>query len=281
MQRLLKAIDELRDFAKHPALKAAIDELAPILIEANRNNLEALINVGCIDENERNICDMRHGEGYDIVTGTYKTKNGDEYTEGARAAKIEELEIQIEELEGKLDGLRGAAKDSVEEKLEKVREEKDELDSADFEYDECMWNTVWRYNDSDPDHEIAKRLGLGVLHTNDDDNEWLFLTGCGMNLSPLIVAYKALVYGSVAEDDVRQFREPKYFKYVVGDAVFKEVCQKLGIESTIEDAQTKADKRMDDFNNSLDAITKARGEGKLDSTIAGFAAMAAFAKSEA
>ncbi len=155
-----------------------------------------------------------------------------------------------------------------------------ERGKIDTEFEEVYWNTVWFYRNIDKD--VATRLGLGVGtvtesdHTREDD-EFLFLQGCGMNLEPLLVAYEALVYGYCSPEHVRQFREPDYFKHVVGEDVFKEVCQTLGISECMETAEAESKQRMADFDASIKRLTQARKEG-VDETLIQIGALAAYAQ---
>lgn len=103
-----------------------------------------------------------------------------------------------------------------------------------------MWNTVWNFNNDACDEELAKRCGLAVVMM--DDQTYLGLRGCGMDLSPQIVAYLALRYGCVEESDVNHFSSRsgrEYFEHVVGKDLAQEVYNNLGIAEAVRKENEK------------------------------------------
>jgi len=136
------------------------------------------------------------------------------------------------------------AEDLVTEKIDEILYELEEYGVV--EPDEIMWNTVWRFNDSEVDTDIAKKCGLAVIqfHNNEHENKtFLALTGAGMDLSPQLVAYKALKFGYVDESDIHKFirkLDREYFEHVVGRSVALEVYRALGIYDAVMKEEEKA-----------------------------------------
>lgn len=74
------------------------------------------------------------------------------------------------------------------------------------------------------DKEIAKKCGLVAFTYK--DIELLGLGGCGMDLSPKLDAYQALVDGTIDKYSTL-FSQYDYFKDVVGQSVTEEVKQAI------------------------------------------------------
>lgn len=110
-------------------------------------------------------------------------------------------------------------------------EEASKFDDFEYDYDEIYWNTVYNYNGR-VDVAIAQRLGLGVLQMNESEDEYMFLQGCGMDLSPKFVAYQVLAHGGVMREYTDKLRPSnwEYFEYVVGRDVFRDVFKKMELE---------------------------------------------------
>lgn len=110
-----------------------------------------------------------------------------------------------------------------------------------IEPDKIMWNTVWNFNKLDIDIDLAKKCKLAVVKFTRGQfkgMKFLALTGCDMDLSPLLIAYKALKFGYITEQDVYAFgtkQERDYFKHVVGLEVAREVYRALGIEKFFDE----------------------------------------------
>ena len=255
MGQLKDKIYDLKRFTKSEEVKKAIDEIGALLLEENQFNLEANIETGDIDSNEINIGEMTWGDDYEVTSGSYVV-DGEEYTEDERQDGIDELEEEFQNLEDKKSRLHGRAYELVDDKQRRVNDELEEFEDAEFEYDEIMWNTVWNYGGY-IDHEIARRLGFGILEMR-DGTEYMFLQGCGMDLSPMHVAYQALKFGYIDSGYVRKFRDVNYFKYVVGEEVFKEVCEVLGITHCIETAIEDQKQRMKEFDEKIEHLKKLR-----------------------
>lgn len=114
-------------------------------------------------------------------------------------------------------------------------EEEDSLETEETEEEnECYWNTVWRYNGT-VNEDVARKVGFCLVDF-DDGETYFGLQGCGMDLSPLFVAYQALAYGFVQEEYVSKFHTLglEYMAYVMGRELFNEVMGKLGLSQFIE-----------------------------------------------
>ena len=255
MGQLKDKIYDLKHFTKSEEVKNAIDEVGALLLEENQFTLEANIETGNIEANEINIGEMTWGEDYEVISGSYVV-DGEEYTEDERQDRIDELEEEFQNLEDKKLRLHGRAYELVDDKQTRMNDELQEFEDAEFEYDEIMWNTVWNYGGY-IDHEIARRLGFGILEMR-DGTEYIFLQGCGMDLSPMHVAYQALRFGYIDSGYVGKFRDVNYFKYVVGKEIFKEVCETLGIAHCIETAIEDQKQRMKEFDEKIEHLKKLR-----------------------
>lgn len=284
MNQLDSALYDVRHYIKNEELAAAFDGMATLIREANQFNIEAMCAVGDVEENELDIGELGYDD-YEIVTGTYVDADGVEYT-------YEELDERKERVQGIIDDLEYRISEnqfagSREPRLEKMKEYLQQLEDAEYEEDEIYWNTVWNYRGS-VDTDLAQRLGFGVIKLNHDipgtryyeGDEFMFLQGCGMDLSPEHVAYQALEFGYVEPGYVSKFRQPDYFTHVVGQEIFNEVCKELGITECVQTAQEEAERRMAEFNERIDAISEARQNGELDPLLAGLAAISAYAKSQ-
>ena len=115
----------------------------------------------------------------------------------------------------------------------------DELNAANDEEMENLpyWTIYWEpCGTFDPD--VAIRCGLTPFefHSDHRDYSLLALGACGMDLSPMLDAYQALVGGSV--DPSSKFChhalvDHDYARGLVGEEVFNEVMQRIAISPTI------------------------------------------------
>lgn len=81
------------------------------------------------------------------------------------------------------------------------------------------------------DEAVAWRVGLTPFTF--EDEHYLALGGCGMDLSPKLDAYQALTTDTIPPSS--QFiRQPDYAQNVVGERVFKEVMEKIQGDVRIE-----------------------------------------------
>lgn len=93
-------------------------------------------------------------------------------------------------------------------------------------YEALAYWTVY-FSPSYADADVANRIGLVPFNFNNDF--YLALGGCGMDLSPKLDAYVALVYNRIPKDS-RFFDDNDYFKYVVGETIYNEIKEKCKLE---------------------------------------------------
>jgi hypothetical protein len=77
------------------------------------------------------------------------------------------------------------------------------------------------------DVDIATQVGLTPFEY--DGTFYLALGGCGMDLSPKLDAYVALVYGRIPKDSLF-FSDRSYFEYVVGKHAYDSIIKKCKLE---------------------------------------------------
>lgn len=150
---------------------------------------------------------------------------------------VEALSKRIRGLKAKITRLRkqeGREAD-VEELESELKGWDDALDEP--SYDEIYWNYVWRPRD-ELDEDLARSLGFGILHVTRDfpgcraNDAYMGLQGCGMDLTPMLVAYCALKYRLVDREWVHYFRTADDWtcvEHVVGPQCAKIVLVALGV----------------------------------------------------
>lgn len=96
--------------------------------------------------------------------------------------------------------------------------------------DELFWEklAIWTiyFKPLRYDEEEAFKCKLLPFKYSDEEEELelLALRGYGMDLSPKLEAYQALVSGTIDERSLI-FSDPNYFKYVVGEEITQEVLK--------------------------------------------------------
>lgn len=123
------------------------------------------------------------------------------------------------------------AKEMYESKINELIDELEEIP------DEISWDTAWNFNDDYVSTDLAKRCGLSVVMDQKTNKCYLALNSYNYDLSPKLVAYKALQFGFVDETDLHHFvtREGRdRFEHVVGKELANEVYKKLGIYELIQ-----------------------------------------------
>ena len=311
MKRIESVIADARDFLNQSGDKAqdarlveAFDLLVQRMKEDNKYNVSAQINIGQVAEERFDISDLEYGHHYDVVTGSYRDDDGNEFASMEEARKYYENEFPQEkwkeffELVKRFevyengdefwegydkftdaleyimsysyrfedssvtiqprwyirdehgsdagsdsgyddeDDAEYAIEELMEEKLESVL---DDIEEGGFTPHEVMWNTVYNYGENYVDLELASLCGLAVVDMYDgaraERSQYLALTGCGMDLSPQLVAYQALRFGCVSRGEISRFDHKsnrEYFEHVVGKYVADDVYRKLGIYEAIQ-----------------------------------------------
>jgi hypothetical protein len=229
-------------------LKQQFNEIYEKVVEHNKDNVLAFVPIGRFDMNKTDVGDLQWGEDYEIQTGYYKDSEGEywdsqEEFDTSIEEKAEKLfeQYSVEETDNGEWIIRNEenqiveteeSEDEANDKLEELKQDwiNDKSENLEYEYDEIYWNIVINFN-GHVDEETAKKVGLGVVHINSQDEDFLFLQTCGMDMSPKYMAYQALAYGYIDEEYLGMFRPSslEYTKYVVGSS-WNEVIKKLGIE---------------------------------------------------
>lgn len=125
-----------------------------------------------------------------------------------------------------------------EELIQKEFEEiKDEYEDEDEAWEDAVNNLreslgYWIYYfiprgwEEREEQYIKTAIEVGLIPFYFRSTLMLALGGAGMDLSPKLDAFQVLVAGTIPPDSIL-FRDPKYFKYVVGEEVFKKVIDRL------------------------------------------------------
>jgi hypothetical protein len=245
---------QMLSFISDEEIKKQFNELYEKVVEANKNDLTAFVPIGRFQENKTNVGNLNYIEDYEIDTYIYKDSEGNEWeSEAEYSQAIEEKadklfeQYSVEETDNDEWIIRNEQGEIVEdslndedeanEKLEELKQDwiNDNTEDLEQEYDEIYWNIVINYNNH-VDKDVAQKVGLGVLTITNDDRDddgdsYLFLQGCGMDMSPKYMAYQALAYGYIDEEFISMFRPTSidYTKYVVGSS-WNDVIERLGIE---------------------------------------------------
>jgi hypothetical protein len=106
------------------------------------------------------------------------------------------------------------------------------IEYPDEEFNEIEALAYWTiyFSPDNWDEETAWRVGLFPFEF--DDENYLALGGCGMDLSPKLDAYQALVDGTIPSSS--RFRDDcSYAKYVVGEELYNEVMEAIKCKPVI------------------------------------------------
>lgn len=220
MNNILKSFSKLEDVYRRAGMDAMpdVDKMIEELTEASYKNnvIENLVNISYLEENTRDVSELSPFRGYEILTfrkydseyNYFETE--EEFNEHIEQKISETYDLyKIEEVEDDEDITynvldengelvdtfydREDAKDCIEELKEEFISEND-WDDLEVEYDEIYWNTVFK-PEYEVDIESAQKAGLGVLVLYDDGEKYLFLRGCGMDMSFQFVKYYAYAEG--------------------------------------------------------------------------------------
>ncbi len=137
---------------------------------------------------------------------------------------------------------------------------------AEPQYEEALTGSGFKY--PKVDRGVARMVGLGCGKLGEDGmvddepgDDFIFLRGCGQDMSYQFIAYETLVYGSISAELVSAFDEPRYLRGEMGDELFKQVTEKLGIAECMETAQAEADEHMRQFDATCERYRKIRDSG--------------------
>lgn len=215
------------------------------------NALENLVNIYYGEESTLNISNLRYIDDYEIITKSFTDEDGNEYDEYDEEEYLNYLKEKAEcqfkgytvverDDNGKicydlLDENKAPYYECISEaealeQLEQLKEEYIENEPAfedlDCEYHEIYWNTVFQ-PDYDIDVESAYKAGLGVLELNETGDRYLFLRGCGMDLSFQFVKYYAYAQKALP---LRYLDKLEWTKMNSGKEEFKQILTCLGVD---------------------------------------------------
>lgn len=253
MNQIEITIANLKDLIRKTEIQSqglieTLDKVKEELIEESyrKGLVENLVNISYdINHNICYIGDMSWGEHYEILTGTryyedVEFETEEQYQEwvindiNKRISKYTIRQIDkdnwgiYDEFDDVIEegfSSRGEAKDRLEEWYDEFRDEYPAFEDLDMEYDEIYWNYVYGYDNIDID--IAKKCGLGVLEMYESGEKYLFLRGCGMDMSFQLVQYQALYFGAISNEYLHKL---DWTKQNLPKDEYEEVLQKLGVD---------------------------------------------------
>lgn len=216
MNNILKSVSNLKEVYRRAGLEFSFDSekmIKELTENSYKNNaIENLVNVFNGEESTIDISEFNYIEDYEILTYVMRDEEynefecEEEYQEHLNEKandKFEKYNIieskdeddeEIFEIVDNEDDVVDYfySRDEAEEELEKLKaefvEENPEWDELERVDDEIHCNTVYK-PDFRVDIESAQRAGLGVLELHGE--QYLFLTGCGMDMSFQFVRYYA------------------------------------------------------------------------------------------
>lgn len=249
--QLERSMWKFRRYISDAETKKTFDELYAKVVEQNSNNFIAFLPVGQVDIDTLDVSELHAFDDYEIVSGDYTDEDGnewsskDEYREHLKSLYVIENEGDEEEefviykkfKNDELEEIEScSSEEEAEERLDEIIE--DLVDELEHNIHEVYWNIVWCYN-GEINHDVANDVGLGVLEHQ--GNEYVFLLGCGMDLTPKLIAYQALALGYVDESYLSYFEgyQLKYTQHVMGKSIFNKVIKALGIEKFFKEDEHK------------------------------------------
>lgn len=100
------------------------------------------------------------------------------------------------------------------------------IDSLHESLDYWLYYYIPRDWENQEDRYIRIALDVGLTPFYFRGTLMLALGACGMDLSPRLDAFQVLAKGTISPNSLL-FRDLKYFKYVVGEEIFRKVINKL------------------------------------------------------
>lgn len=254
MNNILKSVSNLKEVYRKAGLEFSFDSekmIKELTENSYKNNaIENLVNVFNGEESTLDISEYQYIEDYEILTYVMRDEDynefesEEEYQEHLKEKandKFEKYNIieskdedgeEIFELIDDEDDVIDYfySKDEAEEELERLKDEFieespkwDELDRVD---DEIYWNTVYQPSFG-VDVESAQRAGLGVLELHGE--QYLFLTGCGMDMSFQFVKYYAYADKALP---IKYLDKLEWTKQNTSSEEFKHVLSCLGVDTS-------------------------------------------------
>lgn len=217
MNNILKSVFNLKEVYRRAGLEFSFDSEKMIkeLTESSYKNnaIKNLINVSNHEESTLNISCYNYGDDYEILTYVMRDEDynefecEEEYQEHLNEKANDKFEKYTivknknedgEEIFELVDDEHEVvddfhSEDEAQKELEELKnnfiEESPTWDELEYVDDEIYWNIVYKPR-LDVDIESAKRAGLGVLELRNGE-QYLFLKGCGMDMSFQFVRYYA------------------------------------------------------------------------------------------
>ena len=254
MNNIFKSVSNLKEVYRKAGLEFSFnsDKMIEELTENSYKNnaIENLINVFNGEESTLDISEYTYIEDYEILTYTMRDEeynefeSEEEYQEHLKEKANDKFEkyniIESEDEYGEevfeiVDDEDDVVDyfysiDEAEKELEILKtefiEEFPEWDYLEPVYDEIYCNTVYQPNFG-VDIESAQRAGLGVLELHGE--QYLFLTGCGMDMSFQFVRYYAYAEKALP---IKYVDKLEWTKQNTPKEEFKHVLSCLGVDTS-------------------------------------------------
>ena len=241
-----------RDGNESKRLSKTLDKLFSELAVCNADNFEAILPVGSMDMGQVEIqwSKLSFGEDYEVSS----TITGDDPVSGGHfELNTTEKDETIEKIEEQIAAL--GESDADVEMGKKLEELKENIENADPEYTELMWDYSWQPNNREVDKELADRIPqvtwvekLDSKYTKYTDRDgdpipgataasgtYLTLSCIGQDNGPSLMAYAILAFGSVPEQYMSYWNSQlDWTRHVIGDTCFLECAKKLGVEKVLK-----------------------------------------------
>lgn len=215
------------------------------------NRFEDLVNINpYLEMDTVDVGDLAWTEDYDIMSGSYRTLEGD-YLDSEE--DFDELwneekencrnEFEIVKTESGFEVLQNGelldtfsekedAENFIEEEVIEMAIEKiggASLYDLEYESDELYWTIVVRFNDY-VDEENAKKAGLIIVDFKDE--LYMGLPGCGMDMSHLYMKYLIFTHKALTSRFANK-QSLKWLKTMVGNEKFIELMVECGLDEEL------------------------------------------------
>lgn len=241
-----------KDGYESKQLSKTLDKLFSKLAVCNADNFEAILPVSSMEMGAVEIqwSKLSFGEDYEVSS----TITGDDPVSGGHfELNTTEKDETIEKIEEQIAAL--GESDADVEMGKKLEELKENIENADPEYTELMWDYSWQPNNREVDKELADRIPqvtwvekLDSKYTKYTDRDgdpipgataasgtYLTLSCIGQDNGPSLMAYAILAFGSVPEQYMSYWNSQlDWTRHVIGDTCFLECAKKLGVEKVLK-----------------------------------------------
>ena len=173
---------------------------------------------------------------------------------------VQNIRKYLPALRNAIEVLKPAAK-----KVKDLEKLKENIEDAESEYSELLWNLSWRPYGDDVNTGLIDRIpqvGWGrLLNSDEGDGSYLTLTCCGQDNGPALMAYVILEHGVVPHDYVKYWTgERGWTRNVIGTDLFLECAEKLGVRPQLEAAIAADDAATKKKKEEQEAKDRAREE---------------------